>query len=64
MTDMLIRNRAHGQALALGGPINYLDAEEARLIEAREGDGLSRAWETWKRKVEINGNQITRGDIR
>ena len=98
MTDMLIRNRAHGQALAkslgdkpaalmrghgaivvapslprlvgrsvflvknatlqqqalaLGGPINYLDAEEARLIEAREGYGLGRAWEAWKRKVEI-----------
>jgi len=98
MTDMLIRNQAHGQslakvlsdkpaalmrghgaivvapslprlvgrsvflvknatlqqqALALGGPINYLDAEEARLIEAREGYGLGRAWEAWKRKVEI-----------
>ena len=98
MTDMLIRNQAHGQALAkslgdkpaalmrghgaivvapslprlvgrsvflvknatlqqqalaLGGPINYLDAEEARLIEAREGYGLGRAWEAWKRKVEV-----------
>lgn len=98
MTDMLIRNQAHGQALAktlgdkpaalmrshgatvvapslprlvgrsvflvknanaqqqaiaLGGPINYLDAEEARLIEAREGYGLGRAWEAWRRKVEI-----------
>jgi ribulose-5-phosphate 4-epimerase/fuculose-1-phosphate aldolase len=98
MTDMLIRNQAHGQALAkslgdkpaalmrghgatvvapslprlvgrsvflvknatlqqqalaLGGAVNYLDAEEARLIEAREGYGLGRAWEAWKRKVEI-----------
>jgi HCOMODA/2-hydroxy-3-carboxy-muconic semialdehyde decarboxylase len=98
MTDMLIRNQAHGQALAkslgdkpaalmrghgaivvapslprlvgrsvflvknatlqqqalaLGGTIIYLDAEEARLIEAREGYGLERAWEAWKRKVEI-----------
>lgn len=98
MTDMLIRNQAHGQALAkslgdkpavlmrghgatvvapslqrlvgrsvflvknatlqqqalaLGGPITYLDAEEARLIEAREGYGLARAWEAWKRKVDI-----------
>ena len=41
------------QALALGGPITYLDAEEARLIEAREGYGLARAWEAWKRKVDI-----------
>ena len=98
MTDMLIRNQAHGQALAkvlgdkpaalmrshgatvvapslqrlvgrsvflvknatlqqqaiaLGGPISYLENEEARLIEAREGYGLARAWEAWKRKVEI-----------
>jgi hypothetical protein len=34
-----------------GGPINFLDAEEARLIEAREGYGLGRAWEAWKRKA-------------
>ena len=96
MTDMLIRNAAHGralartigdkpavlmrghgatlvapslprlvaraifmalnatlqqQAIALGGPINYLDPEEARLIEAREGYGLGRAWEAWKGKA-------------
>ena len=31
----------------------YLENEEARLIEAREGYGLARAWEAWKRKVEI-----------
>ena len=41
------------QAIALGGPVTYLDPEEARLIEAREGYGLARAWEAWKRKVEI-----------
>ena len=34
-----------------GGSINYLDPEEARLIEAREGYGLGRAWEAWKRKA-------------
>lgn len=98
MTDMLIRNRAHGaalakvlgdkpaalmrshgatvvapslprlvgrsvflvknataqmQAIALGGPLSYLENEEARLIEEREGYGLARQWEAWKRKVEI-----------
>ena len=37
--------------LAGGGAINFLDPEEARLIEAREGYGLARAWEAWKRKV-------------
>ena len=96
MTDMLIRNSAHGralartladkpaalmrghgatvvapslprlvgrtfflalnatlqmQAMAIGGPISYLDPEEARLIEAREGYGLARAWEAWKLKA-------------
>jgi ribulose-5-phosphate 4-epimerase/fuculose-1-phosphate aldolase len=39
------------QAAALGGPVTYLDPEEARLIEAREGYGLGRAWEAWKRKA-------------
>ena len=36
---------------ACGGPIAYLDPEEARLIEAREGYGLGRAWKAWKRRA-------------
>jgi HCOMODA/2-hydroxy-3-carboxy-muconic semialdehyde decarboxylase len=99
MTDMLIRNGAHGAALARsiadkpavlmrghgatvvapslprlvsraiflalnatlqmqamlmtrdGGPIVFLDPEEAWLIEQREGYGLGRAWEAWRRKA-------------
>jgi len=43
--------QAQAMALAPGGRINYLDPEEARLIEAREGYGLARAWEAWKRKA-------------
>ena len=39
------------QATALGGPITYLDPEEARKIEEREGYGLGRAWEAWKQKA-------------
>ena len=39
------------QAMALGGPLTYLDAEEARKIEEREGYGLARAWEAWKQKA-------------
>jgi len=39
------------QAMALGGPLTYLDPEEARLIEEREGFGLARAWEAWKQKA-------------
>jgi ribulose-5-phosphate 4-epimerase/fuculose-1-phosphate aldolase len=41
------------QAAALGGPITYLDPEEARKIEEREGYGLARAWEAWKRKAMV-----------
>ena len=36
--------------MAQGGPINFLDPGEVRLIEAREGYGLGRAWQAWKRK--------------
>jgi ribulose-5-phosphate 4-epimerase/fuculose-1-phosphate aldolase len=43
--------QAQAMALAPGRRINYLDPEEARLIEAREGYGLGRAWEAWKRKA-------------
>ncbi|HET9175039.1 MAG TPA: class II aldolase/adducin family protein [Pseudolabrys sp.] len=39
------------QAAALGGTVTYLDPEEARKIEEREGYGLARAWEAWKRKA-------------
>lgn len=41
--------------LSGGGSINFLDPEEARLIEAREGYGLGRAWEAWKRKALARG---------
>ena len=48
---MTLNASLQAQALAFGGPINYLDPEEARLIEAREGYGVNRAWEAWKRKA-------------
>jgi ribulose-5-phosphate 4-epimerase/fuculose-1-phosphate aldolase len=43
--------QAQAMALAPGGRINYLDPEEVRLIEAREGYGLGRAWQAWKKKA-------------
>ena len=46
--------QAQAMALAPGGRVQYLDPEEARLIEAREGYGLGRAWEAWKRKALSN----------
>ena len=43
--------QAQAMIMAQGGPIKYLDPEEARLIEAREGYGLGRAWKAWKRRA-------------
>ncbi len=40
-----------GEAMRMGAPITYMDIEEARKIEAREGHGLARTWEGWKQKV-------------
>ena len=39
------------QAMSMGAPITYMDPEEARKIEEREGHGLARTWEGWKKKV-------------
>ena len=39
------------EAMRMGAPITYMDLEEARKIEAREGHGLARTWEGWKRKA-------------
>jgi ribulose-5-phosphate 4-epimerase/fuculose-1-phosphate aldolase len=39
------------EAMKMNAPITFMDLEEARLIEAREGHGLARTWEGWKRKV-------------
>lgn len=43
--------QAQAIIMTQGRAINYLDAEEARLIEAREGYGLARAWEAWKKNA-------------
>lgn len=43
--------QAQALVMTQGGPITYLDPEEARLIEAREGYGLGRAWKAWKRRA-------------
>jgi ribulose-5-phosphate 4-epimerase/fuculose-1-phosphate aldolase len=37
-------------ALALGGPINYISAEEAAAVEKTPGD-VQRGWDLWKRKA-------------
>lgn len=37
-------------ALGLGGPVNYISAEEAAAVEKTPGD-TARGWELWKRKA-------------
>jgi len=44
-----INARVQAQAIALGGPITYIDPEEARKYAA--SDNYSRAWELWKKKA-------------
>jgi HCOMODA/2-hydroxy-3-carboxy-muconic semialdehyde decarboxylase len=44
-----INARVQAQAIALGGPVTYIDPEEARKYSA--SDNYSRAWELWKKKA-------------
>src|SRR5689334_14964513 len=46
-----VNARLQGQAMALGGPVTYLDDEEARRAEASVGGTISRPWELWKKKA-------------
>lgn len=43
--------RLQGQAMALGGPVKYLDPEAARLADITNQGTYGRPWELWKRKV-------------
>ena len=43
--------KLQAQAMALGGPVTYLDPEEARKAAANVGGTISRPWELWKQKA-------------
>jgi ribulose-5-phosphate 4-epimerase/fuculose-1-phosphate aldolase len=44
--------RTQAQAMALGGPVAYLDPGEASsILAAGENGGYQRAWDLWKRQV-------------
>jgi HCOMODA/2-hydroxy-3-carboxy-muconic semialdehyde decarboxylase len=45
-----VNARAQSQAVALGGKITYVEADEAKLRMADTNE-YSRAWDLWKRKV-------------
>jgi hypothetical protein len=44
--------RLQAQAMALGGPVTYLDPEEAKRAEASVSGTIGRPWELWKRKAQ------------
>ena len=45
-----VNARAQAQAIALGGKITYVEADEAKLRMSDTGE-YARAWDLWKRKV-------------
>jgi ribulose-5-phosphate 4-epimerase/fuculose-1-phosphate aldolase len=46
---MELNAKLQAQAMTLGGTLTYLDPEEVRKVEARQG--YARAWELWRRKA-------------
>jgi hypothetical protein len=45
-----VNARAQAAAIGIGGPINYISAEEGAAMGKTAGDS-ARAWEFWKRKA-------------
>ena len=46
-----VNARLQAQAMSLGGPVNYLDTEEAKKAQTSIAGTISRPWELWKRKA-------------
>jgi ribulose-5-phosphate 4-epimerase/fuculose-1-phosphate aldolase len=46
-----VNARLQAQAMALGGPVNYLDTEEAKKAQASIAGTIPRPWELWRRKA-------------
>ena len=46
-----VNARLQMQAMALGGPVVYLDPEEAKRAEASIAGTIARPWELWKKKA-------------
>ena len=43
--------KLQAQAMALGGPVTYLDPEEARKATANVGGTIDRPWQLWKQQA-------------
>ena len=46
-----VNARLQTQAIALGGPVNYLTPEEGEKADAVHAEVLERAWNLWKTQV-------------
>jgi ribulose-5-phosphate 4-epimerase/fuculose-1-phosphate aldolase len=46
-----VNAKLQAQALTLGGPVTYLDDEEARKAETNVAGTIGRPWELWKQKA-------------
>jgi hypothetical protein len=46
-----VNARLQAQAIALGGPVTYLDDEVAPRAEASVAGTISRPWELWEKKA-------------
>ena len=46
-----VNARLQAQAIALGGPVTYLDPGEYNLINGREDKHFHRPWQMWKSRV-------------
>ena len=46
-----INAKLQAQATALGGPVTYLDPEEAKQADATNQGTYGRPWELWRRRV-------------
>src|SRR5499427_6670280 len=49
-----VNARLQAQAIALGGPINFLEPEECDLITGRRDTNFQRPWAMWKSRLSTN----------
>jgi HCOMODA/2-hydroxy-3-carboxy-muconic semialdehyde decarboxylase len=49
-----VNARLQAQAIALGGPINFLEPEECELITGRRDTNFQRPWTMWKSRISTN----------
>ncbi|HEU0160649.1 MAG TPA: class II aldolase/adducin family protein, partial [Hyphomicrobiaceae bacterium] len=46
-----VNARLQAQAIALGGPVTYLDKEEGEKTDATQQQVVLRPWELWKQQA-------------